>query len=664
MVNGSSSAHRGRVDRRTVLQTVAGVGLGTTAAVGGGSAGPDATAGGDLVWAFEEPGDFVFSSPTVADRTVFVASGDGNDSAILYAVGAAMGEKEWEHQLQASGFAESSPTVVNGTVYVGSGGFDISGTLHAVDAATGDEAWTFTAPNWILSSPTVAGGTVYVGSDDGTLYAVDAGTGTQEWAFTAPPAGVRSSPTVFGGTVYVATDGTDDNNGDDATLYAVDAETGTQEWAFEGPSHDVKSSPTVSGGTVYVGSGNVLGEGEDSTLYAVDAETGTQEWAFTTPGEFLRSSPTVSGGTVYIGSDDETLYAVDAESGTQEWAFENPSGWLYSSPTVADGTVYVGSEDTTLYAVDAETGDEEWTFEDPTDWVNSSPTVEDGIVYVGSEDTTLYAVDAGVEGSSEGSRVQLGTLGHTEAWDGTDPAGSVSGTVTDGNGDTVEGATATLLDGETAVVETETDPSGTYALTAAAGPYTLAVQREGFDPFSEAVTVQRGQETQRDVTLTPSQGTVLGTVTDTGADPVEDATVALVEQGETVAEADTDASGGYSLSVAPGSYDLLASQAGFAPFEQAVSVEAGTELTVDATLGPPSLPGFDAPPQDMDGDGRYENVDGDDQFDIFDVQTLFASLDSDAVQDHPAAFNFNDDEGPEQVTIFDVQGLFGLLQQQ
>jgi len=163
---------------------------------------------------------------------------------------------------------------------------------------------------------------------------------------------------------------------------------------------------------------------------------------------------------------------------------------------------------------------------------------------------------------------------------------------------------------------------------------------------------------------TDPAGSVIGSVTDAGGDPIEGATVALADDGGVVDSTDTDASGTYSIAVVPGTYDLTVTAAGFASSAETVAVEAGTELTVDVTVGPPSLPGFDASPRDMDGDGRYENVDGDDEFDIFDVQTLFSSLDSDAVQNHPAAFNFNGDDDPEAVTIFDVQGLFGLLQQQ
>ena len=91
------------------------------------------------------------------------------------------------------------------------------------------------------------------------------------------------------------------------------------------------------------------------------------------------------------------------------------------------------------------------------------------------------------------------------------------------------------------------------------------------------------------------------------------------------------------------------------------STESDTaELTVER-VGPPPLPGIEQPPQDLNGDGLYEDIDGDGEFNIFDVQALFNGLYSDVVQDHPQFFNFNEDEDPEEVTIFDVQGLFNRL---
>lgn len=251
---------------------------------------------------------------------------------------------------------------------------------------------------------------------------MDAATGEREWAFTEPSEDVDSSPTVVSGTVYVGSD--------DGTLYAVDGATGDREWAFTEPSDSVYSSPTVASGTVYVGS-------RDGTLYAVDSETGGQKWAFTEPSDGVRSSPTVASGTVYVGSNDGTLYAVDVTTGEREWTFTaeyRDVSTISSSPTVVDGVVIVGTYVETnrehthagaVYAVDAATGQKAWAFGNPGGSVGSSPTVVDGTVFVGGvapgsgsteggapTDGAVYALDAGVDGSSDGSRVRLGTLGH------------------------------------------------------------------------------------------------------------------------------------------------------------------------------------------------------------------------------------------------------------
>jgi hypothetical protein len=67
---------------------------------------------------------------------------------------------------------------------------------------------------------------------------------------------------------------------------------------------------------------------------------------------------------------------------------------------------------------------------------------------------------------------------------------------------------------------------------------------------------------------------------------------------------------------------------------------------------------FDNPAGDTDGDGQYEDITGDDEFDIVDVQALFANLDDDAVVDNPGKFDFNDDGA---VTVADVQALYAEL---
>ncbi|SMO84145.1 beta-alanine-activating enzyme beta-propeller domain-containing protein [Halorubrum cibi] len=386
----SPGSGRLRANRRRVLRTVGGL---TTLGILGTGAPTVAGDPGDELWVFETNGA-IESSATVVDNTVFVTSSNGN----LYAVDIETGNQQWVFEIGV--YTESSSTVVDDTVFVGGtvDTFDIlkgTGRLYAVDAETGNQQWAFETTSQIGSSPTVVDGTVFVGDWDSNLYAVDAETGEQRWSFETGGA-IQSSPTVSDGSVFV---GSLDRN-----LYVVDAETGEEQWAF-GTDGTIRSSPTVSGGSIFVGS-------TDGNLYAVDSETGEEQWAFET-GEGIFSSPTVSGDSVFVGSDGGNLYAVDAETGEQQWNFKADYG-IYSSPTVVEDIVLVGYRDN-LYAVDAETGDQQWAFETGSS-IHSSPTVVDGTAFVGSDGGNLYAIDTGLDGSSEGSRVLLGTLGHHGDW--------------------------------------------------------------------------------------------------------------------------------------------------------------------------------------------------------------------------------------------------------
>ncbi|SFK75726.1 Abnormal spindle-like microcephaly-assoc'd, ASPM-SPD-2-Hydin [Halogranum rubrum] len=73
----------------------------------------------------------------------------------------------------------------------------------------------------------------------------------------------------------------------------------------------------------------------------------------------------------------------------------------------------------------------------------------------------------------------------------------------------------------------------------------------------------------------------------------------------------------------------------------------------DSAPGP--VGSFENAPTDPDGDGRYEDVNGNGEFNIVDVQALFQNYESDGVQNYPEAFDFN---GNGEVNIVDVQALF------
>jgi len=92
-----------------------------------------------------------------------------------------------------------------------------------------------------------------------------------------------------------------------------------------------------------------------------------------------------------------------------------------------------------------------------------SPTVVDGTVFVGSGDGNVYALEAGVSGSSEGSRVMLGTLGHHGDWryagQNIDRQTATDPTTTDPT------ATEPPTTGPTATEPHTTDPTTTGSVT-------------------------------------------------------------------------------------------------------------------------------------------------------------------------------------------------------
>jgi outer membrane protein assembly factor BamB len=328
---------------------------------------------GAKIWSYNKGVYTPYSAPTVVDGTIYIGYDNGPRGS-LHAVNAVTGEKEWI--FEAGDWVRQSPTVVNGTVYFGSH----DNKLYAVDASTGSKEWEFAKPSTSLmhgGGASVADGIVYTGTKDGNVYAVDAETGDQVWQFTQSEGG---DLTLYRGTVFVAGSG---------VLYAVNADTGNQSWKFE-TANDGIGSPTPYSGTVYIGSG-----GGEQGVYAVNAETGEQEWKRT--GNSNSSSPTVHNGVLYVGRGS-VLRALRPNSGDPIWTFTKPDGRLFM-PTVYDGTVYVGSTDETLYAVDADTGKQQWTFNNVEHWVRV-PTV----------------VDNPKNGSSSGSRVNLGTLGHHNVW--------------------------------------------------------------------------------------------------------------------------------------------------------------------------------------------------------------------------------------------------------
>jgi phosphatidylinositol-3-phosphatase len=165
--------------------------------------------------------------------------------------------------------------------------------------------------------------------------------------------------------------------------------------------------------------------------------------------------------------------------------------------------------------------------------------------------------------------------------------GSISGHVTNSaTGAAIAGATVSFSGGSTT-----TDSSGAYSFnTVPPGTYSVTASGNGFTSQTNSVTVSSGATATLDFHLTASSspGAITGHVTNasTGA-AIAGATVSF-SGGSTT----TDSSGAYSFSnVAPGTYNVTASQAGFNSQTGSVTVSSGATSTLNFQLSAAPSPG-------------------------------------------------------------------------
>ena len=114
------------------------------------------------------------SSPAVWNGTVFVGSSDRRMYALDARTGAGvwnttLGDLKWDRgEARPDSGIFSSPTVADGTVYVGSN----DGLVYGLRAADGTVRWTVSTRGDVTASPAVVDGTVFIGSLDGGVYAI------------------------------------------------------------------------------------------------------------------------------------------------------------------------------------------------------------------------------------------------------------------------------------------------------------------------------------------------------------------------------------------------------------------------------------------------------------------------------------------------------------
>ena len=157
----------------------------------------------------------------------------------VYAFRVSDGQQVWNYT--TGDYVNSSPAVANNVVYIGSD----DGYVYALNATTGNLIWKFNCNaaypyDGVSASPAVVNGVVYIASYDGNVFALDAQSGNKIWNHnTATLASSTSSPIFGNGTVYISTE-----NG----VYALNADTGEEVWHFDGGF--IQACPVIAGGVI------------------------------------------------------------------------------------------------------------------------------------------------------------------------------------------------------------------------------------------------------------------------------------------------------------------------------------------------------------------------------------------------------------------------------
>jgi hypothetical protein len=241
-----------------------------------------------------------------------------------------------------------------------------------------------------------------------------------------------------------------------------------------------------------------------------------------------------------------------------------------------------------------------------TDSVSKQPIGGATVSYSGGSTTTnaqgQYTLSAVSEGSysvttsatnyaSVSSAVTVGPGGSVVQNVALAPSpGSISGAVTDASTKLViSGATVSYSGGSTT-----TNAQGQYSLTGVVeGSYTVTATATGYGTLTQTVTVGAGAAVTQNFALSPTPGSIVGTVTSATTTLAVSAATITTSGGSTT----TNASGQYTISnVPPGSYTLSVNAAGYQSQSKTVTVNPGaaTSQNVALALAPVFSDGFES----------------------------------------------------------------------
>ena len=211
------------------------------------------------------------------------------------------------------------------------------------------------------------------------------------------------------------------------------------------------------------------------------------------------------------------------------------------------------------------------------------------------------------------------------------------------NGTQVDSTTVTLAGGESTTVTlkwtTAAGDAGDHAMTVASANDSDSTVATVLEPGTFVVSIDSAPDRIMEDDPLP----VTATVENVGTGPRSDE-VMLSVNGTPLAKQSVSLAAGDSTTVR-----FSPSTGPIAPGVQPVTV-AATDDSASTTVeivakdrAIPSCPGSNAPPTDPDGDGHYEDVNGDGEVTSQDRGALMRCRGSTATEEYPLAFDFDDD---------------------
>jgi outer membrane protein assembly factor BamB len=564
-----------------------------------------------------------------------------------------------------------------------------STAIYAVDAETGEAVWDTTVQDDIVTVPIYnpSADTLYIVSQVGPrITALDGTDGSTLWNSQVGQEEGVSYTRPRGSTLYIVSGATDDAGSITTYVRAVNVSAsaeGQERWSVTEEGVVLTGFPAYSQDSVVLGFGPQGGSGGESVLVSLARGDGTEQWTKSRSDDlawaglvrFLDSGLYAPAGSTSGGSSEGVLTRVTPGSGATEWEYD--AGGLVTSYQRGDDRIYAGTLDGTVAAINDDPGggsygQEVWSkaIENGSGEslelgrlllrcgrLYTATAEEPGTLYIldanGGDTLDTFTVDSGVVRSLLAVDGSLWAATFVEPEFGDSPAENhvyKFGEEADGSPD----IQATVgLDPETGTIAPGGEQSFGVVVAAAengVGAYEMRIE------VGDASVATIGE-------VTPTQNPAASQIDIAGDGASADISVVMGTNGygsgdSTVADLTIAGEGPGSTPVSLS--DVTVAGTGDTPYD--LTDVSGASVTVAADETPPPVVG-ENPPQDLDEDGLYEDIDGDGEFTIGDVYALFQQRGSTVVQENPEYFNFAGEESGD-VTLDDVQALFQLYQEQ